>query len=107
MGKSKLTQATSISSETYYTVKKRDGGRCIYCGTPHSLQCAHFISRSQLGKGVPENLAMLCVHCHTALDNGNDTGLRTSIKNRFESYLRAHYDNWSAERLVYHKGDDI
>lgn len=97
------TKATGISPLMREAVYRRDKGRCIFCGSTYGLQCAHYIARSQGGLGIAQNLAMLCVNCHTALDNGNNTELRNLIKWRFESHLKACYPNWNESKLRYRK----
>lgn len=98
------TVECSISGDTYRRVYERDKGRCIFCGRSDGLQCAHFVARSQGGKGIEQNLAMLCLSHHIALDNGADTELRNLIKMRFEMYLKSKYEDWNKDKLIYKKG---
>ena len=65
------TQWTDVSKETRKYVKKRDGNKCIICGSKGALTMAHiFVSRGQGGKGSKENIVSLCTNCHYyILDN--------------------------------------
>jgi len=92
----RMKDLTKISKETYDEVYKRDSGMCIVCGK-RDVQCAHYIPRSQGGYGVPQNLGMLCVSCHTALDNGNDENRQKVIKQMFRLYLETQYAGWNEE----------
>ena len=91
---------TKISPQTYRRVKERDGGCCVICGKPWTIQCAHYISRSQGGMGIPQNLVMLCQDCHFQYDNG---GKREEYGEYIKDYLRGWYKNWNEEDLVYNK----
>lgn len=97
---SKISKACDISSKVRQEVLKRDGNQCIICGANHGLQIAHYISRARLGLGIPQNLAVMCASCHFQYDNGK---FHKEIKKAFEDHLKAHYDNWNKENLVYKK----
>jgi len=103
--KSDRTKATDISNKARATVYGRDSidgaPCCIHCGSPHSLQAAHYINRSQGGLGIPENLVLLCCAgrcCHQKFDSG-DPGIKIFI----EEYLRAIYPGWDEINLSYRK----
>jgi len=100
----KRSDATKISTKVRSDVMARDKGRCIVCGTSYNLQCAHiFINRSHGGMGVVENLAMLCVSCHTKLDNGLKK-YSEPISLIAKSYLKHKYPNLDELKLKYQKG---
>lgn len=100
----KIKNACAISSSVRKEVLKRDGGRCIVCGSYRNLQIAHFISRGRLGLGIPQNLGAMCIHCHIEYDNGK---LHKEIENIFRGHLKAHYPNWDEKDLVYNKWRDF
>ena len=97
---SKRSKACDISPMVRNEVLKRDNCQCIICGEKHNLQIAHYISRGRLGLGIPQNLATMCVHCHFSYDNGK---YHNEIKEAFEDYLKAHYDDWNEKELIYKK----
>ena len=101
--KSARSKATDITHNVRIEVAQRDGRRCIVCGKMDSLQCAHYIPRSQGGLGIPENLGMLCIYCHNDLDNGNKPKVTRIIKERFREYLKHRYIGWNERMLVYSK----
>lgn len=103
MGKSRMSRACDISPKVRAEVFQRDGGRCIYCGGTYGLQTAHFIPRSQGGLGVAENLSLLCINCHTALDNGADSELRKDIGRAFAEHLKTIYPKWDRAKLIYRR----
>ncbi|MGN0557739.1 MAG: HNH endonuclease [Acutalibacteraceae bacterium] len=96
---SRMSAACDISQRVRREVYERDGGRCVYCGNPNRLQTAHYIPRSLGGLGVPMNLCMLCLDCHTALDNGADTALREDIRQAVKAHLQKQYPAWAEDRL--------
>ena len=98
--KGRVTKATDISARTRHKVYVRDGGCCIICGSPFDLQVAHYVSRSQLGLGIEQNLVLLCNGCHYAFDNG---GKREEYGKMIADYLRAWYKNWDGMKLTYEK----
>ena len=97
---SKASKACDISPKVRKEVMDRDGGRCIICGSMHGIQIAHYISRARLGLGTPQNLACLCLRCHTEYDNGK---LHHEIKNAFKGHLKANYEEWDEAELTYKK----
>lgn len=98
---SKLSKACDISPKVRAEVKERDGEACIICGKTHALQIAHFIPRSRLGLGIPENLACMCIDCHGELDNGFKKS--KEIKQAFKDYLMSIYPEWNESKLIYSK----
>ena len=97
---SKVSKACDISPAVRREVKERDGGQCIICGSMQGIQIAHYISRGRLGLGIPQNLACLCLRCHQEYDQGK---LHSEIGNAFKEHLKAKYDGWSEEELIYKK----
>lgn len=101
--KSKRTKALDISPEVKEAVYERDGGRCVLCGRPGAPN-AHFIPRSQSGRGIEENVVTLCIECHNRYDNG---AFRAQTEAELEAYLRGLYPDWSRQKLIYRKEDYI
>ena len=97
--KSKRTIATSISYRVRQTVHERDRG-CILCGRNYYLEVAHYIPRSRGGKGIEENLVLLCRECHRKFDQSIQ---RKEIASLVESYLKSHYKDWDNQKLIYKK----
>ena len=94
------SKACDISSKVRQEVLKRDGHSCIICGVNHSLQIAHYISRARGGLGIPQNLATMCVSCHSAMDNGK---YHKELQECVREHLKAHYEDWNEENLIYKK----
>jgi len=67
--KSRRTKALEIPQKVKRAVWKRDGERCILCGSPHAAPEAHYVPRSAGGLGVEENIVTLCRSCHDAYDH--------------------------------------
>ena len=64
------TNWTDYDKETRKYIKKRDNNERLICNYKGALQIAHiFLSRAQGGRGCKENGVLLCVKCHTILDN--------------------------------------
>lgn len=101
--KSKRTKALDISPEVKKAVYERDGGRCVLCGRT-GFPNAHFIPRSQSGRGIEENVVTLCIECHNRYDNG---AFRAQTEAELEAYLRGLYPDWSREKLYYRKEEYI
>lgn len=55
-------------------VTARDGGRCRACGSTWQVHRHHLVPRSQGGKTVESNLALLCQSCHRAAHERTDDG---------------------------------
>lgn len=94
------TFATRISNTTWRRVYERDGGRCVLCGAPAALQCAHYIGRAQGGLGREDNLVLLCADCHREYDQ---SAARAEIRDELRDYLRGRYADWDEEELTYRK----
>ena len=100
--KHKTTKATEIPIKVKQVVWERDKHCCIYCHKPVSLYFAnsHYIKRSQLGKGIEENIVTACYNCHYMYDFKDFEG---KMKNYTKEYLKSKYDLWNEELLVYKK----
>ena len=96
---SKMSKACDISPKVRQEVIERDKC-CIVCGRYTCLQVAHYISRARGGLGVPQNLGLMCVDCHSAYDNSHR---HKEIKALFEEYLKSHYEDWNEQDLIYRK----
>ena len=94
------TKAHSISRAVKEAVWERDGGRCILCLCPDAAPNAHYLPRSQGGRGIEENIVTLRRSCHDAYDN---SGQRPFLRAEIRAYLSARYPNWDERTLVYHK----
>ena len=97
---SKLSRACDISPKVRKEVMERDGHKCIICGSHSNLQVAHFVSRSRLGLGIPQNLAILCACCHFEFDNGKS---HREIQKLVREHLQALYEDWNEKDLIYSK----
>lgn len=58
-----------IPREIVDAVYKRDGGRCVYCGSTQNLQLDHIIPFSKGGATILENLQLLCQKCNIEKSN--------------------------------------
>ena len=61
-----------IPREVVDAVYRRDGGRCVYCGSTENLQLDHIIPFSKGGATILENLQLLCQKCN--LEKSNHIG---------------------------------
>lgn len=61
-----------IPRELVDAVYRRDGGRCVYCGSTENLQIDHIIPFSKGGATTIENLQLLCQKCN--LEKSNKIG---------------------------------
>ena len=97
---SKISRACDISPNVRKEVMERDEHKCIICGSFSNLQVAHYVSRSRLGLGIPQNLAILCIRCHGELDNGKS---HKELQKLVREHLQALYDGWDEKDLIYSK----
>lgn len=108
------TKLLQVSKDTYREVLKRDEG-CIFCKQAYHMHpyypnvmecmimdCMHFIPKSKMGLGIPQNLAIGCRYHHHMLDNGHQ-GLRKEMLKMFEEHLKSIYPKWKKEEIIYKK----
>ena len=100
---SRWRKATRIPQAVKDRVWERDGGCCIFCGSPHAAPEAHYIPRSKGGMGVEENILTVCRYCHEQLDEGKRWRF---LRDWARGYLMEHYPDWDEEKLVFHKWED-
>ena len=99
MSKARRTKALEIPVGVKNAVSERDGGACVWCaerGEPN----AHYIPRSQGGKGIEENTLTLCWKCHLRYDQSEH---RAEMGAFFKEYLKSKYPDWSEKNLIYKK----
>lgn len=96
----KQTKATSIPLSIKMKVWDRDSHCCIICGSPNAAPNAHYIRRSQGGKGIEENIVTLCYQCHNDFDNGSK---RKEYGRIIKDYLDMFYPDFPDEKRRYHK----
>lgn len=104
----KDTKARDFSRKAKEQIAERDSIEgwpcCVYCGlaapAPLAWSNAHFIARSQQGRGIPENGLTLCPTCHRRYDQTTD---RNMMREYFREYLKSKYENWDEEALIYRK----
>lgn len=99
----KRTKALTITKAVKVKVWERDGGCCVYCGTPYAFPDAHYIPRSQGGLGIEKNILTLCRGCHRRYDQ---TAERKEMRLFFRGYLESIYPDWNENDLVYKKYPD-
>lgn len=108
----KDTKARDFSKKAKIAISERDSidgwPCCVYCGlaspTPLAWSNAHYIARSQLGKGIPENGLTLCPECHRRYDQST---ARAEMREFFREYLKTKYEYWNEHDLIYRKGEHI
>lgn len=98
MGMSKRTKALAIPKEVKARVWERDGGCCVYCGSPLAAPVAHYIARSHGGLGIEENILTLCDACHRRYDQSVK---RKELRAFFRGYLKKMYPGWDEAELIY------
>ena len=106
--KTKRSKATDISMAVKKKVWERDNGRCVVCGNNYNVMPnAHYISRSNGGLGIEQNVVTLCTEltdnkCHRKYDFGTKEE-KELIGSIIKEYLKSKYDNWNEETLIYKK----
>lgn len=98
----KSTKETAIPPYVKGVVWRRDMRRCVICGDHNAGPHCHYIRRSQLGRGIEENVWTGCDRCHREFDSeGRDGPLHKIV----EQYLKNRYPDWNEDDLVYRKYD--
>lgn len=99
--------ACDIPKEVRKKVLVRDKGMCIICGQA-GLPNSHYVKRSQGGLGIEQNIVCMCIKCHSAYDDGNDSKKREEIKKKTKKYLKSKYGtSWKEKDLYYRKGESL
>ncbi len=96
----KRTKALAIPPKVKAKVWERDGGCCVYCGSPNAAPCAHYIARSHGGLGIEENILTLCDNCHRKYDQSTK---RQEMREFFRTYLKNKYPEWDETNLIYRR----
>lgn len=94
----KQTKATSIPPAVKKAVWERDNKHCIICGSPEAAPVAHYIRRSQGGKGIEENIVTLCAACHREADEGPR---HVALMGFIRGYLKTKYPGWNEDLLKF------
>lgn len=110
----KTTRHLQFDKATQRLIFERDK-MCIFCQKGYHMEeynpnkldfvihdVAHFIPKSKLGLGIPENGIWSCRYHHHLMDNGNKNYRKEMLK-IVEEYLKSIYPNWNKEDLVYKK----
>ena len=98
--KSRRTKALEIPQTVKNKVYERDGGCCVWCGSPSGQPNAHYIPRSHSGLGIEENILTLCWPCHMKYDQST---ARSEMGEYFKRYLESKYPEWDERKLYYKK----
>jgi hypothetical protein len=73
--RSKTTARLGISAKTRFSILKRDGFKCLYCGKSQAegavLHVDHKVSKKDGGSDQPDNLVTACQDCN--LGKGKDS----------------------------------
>jgi 5-methylcytosine-specific restriction endonuclease McrA len=101
---SKRSKACDITPKVRKLVMERDKHTCTNCGRHNMLTIAHvYYSRAFGGRGIPENLCVLCMECHNSLDNGNSERDKMIVKFNIEHYMERLYGKPNLELIKYSK----
>lgn len=65
----KQAKRPPIPRDVVDAIYRRDGGRCVYCGSTENLQLDHIIPFSRGGSSNIENLQLLCQRCNIEKSN--------------------------------------
>lgn len=67
---------------TRHNVFKRDGNRCVYCGSGKKLTLDHVMPRSKGGKNTWNNLVTCCARCNSKKDDKTPKEAGLTIKTK-------------------------
>lgn len=104
----KDTKARDFDRKAKEAIAERDSidgwPCCVRCGAaapaPLAWSNAHFVSRAQLGRGIPENGLTLCPRRHREYDQ---TTQRETLREFFREYLKSKHPGWDESKLYYRK----
>ena len=109
------TKLLQFNKKTIREIQQRDNYSCLFCRLgyecdtfdPNKLDfiihdIMHFIPKSKMGLGIPENGVEGCRFHHSMLDNGNK-GKRKEMLGIMEEYLKSIYPDWDKNKLIYKK----
>ena len=104
----KDTKARDFDRATKQAISERDSidgwPCCVNCGaaapSPLAWSNAHYIARSQQGRGIAENGLTLCPVCHRRYDQTTE---RPVLREYFKEYLRSKHEGWDESKLYYRK----
>ncbi len=67
---------------TRENIYRRDGGRCVYCGSRHALTLDHLVPRSKGGRSSWDNLLTACRKCNAQKGDltPEEAGLELTIR---------------------------
>ena len=68
-------ERAKVSNKMRFAIYKRDGNRCIKCGSTRNLEIDHIFPISKGGKTKPDNLQTLCHSCNTRKSNTIERGV--------------------------------
>lgn len=92
--KPKLKQRSEFSTATRKQIKLNANGCCQICGAPYAHEIHHVRFRSQQGRGVETNGALLCTPCHRNVHQNRE--LAVSLQQEYEEKYGPNYyrDKW-------------
>lgn len=109
------TKLLQFDKATREQIFERDNYSCLFCNIGYHVKgqnrselefnifdVMHFIPKSKMGLGIPQNGVTGCRYHHHLLDNGNK-GLRAEMLLIMEEYLKEHHLDWDKDKLVYRK----
>jgi hypothetical protein len=97
---SKMTIACEFSPQVRAVIKKRDGGKCIYCNRPVNHIHHTFVLR-RFGLGVERNGVSLCTQHHAMIHSSSK--MSAVIDKYCKDYLRNIYGDIDINELKYSK----
>lgn len=71
-------------------VLRRDGNRCVQCGSSERLEVDHILNVAQGGTNHPSNLQTLCVGCHREKSQGEALRARVAKQKRRQLPVEQH-----------------
>ena len=69
MGLPKVSEARTIPEDVRFEVWRRDGGKCVKCGSQKELEFDHIIPFSKDGSNTARNIQLLCETCNRSKGN--------------------------------------